>query len=919
MPARHLQKVQAHAAAALVPALSNASPAEKIRQCRSFLRKEELRVRLLHRSGASGREVCAQRAALLDIVLATMFEQALHESTSTARVTLVATGGYGRGLLNPGSDVDLHFIHPERGGKDLSPETREIIEKVLYMLWDVGFKVGHAVRSLKETFQQANKDHQTKCALLESRFITGDRALYDEFDDNFHRQCIEGRVEEFLADRTRWLRDLHAKAGGTVHVQEPQVKSGCGGLRDYHNIIWITRVKLGTRTMEDLVRRRVISEIAWQECDRAHDFLLRVRNEMHYAEKNAADTLTLRLQGVVATNLGYTGRRMVQRCETFMRDYYHHARNLWQHNLSLMERFELERISERREGVFSFLAVRKAKREKFDSFYAQEGLIYPENEEIFREDSSRLMRLFQHCQLRQLRLSPQVRQLVKENYSVIGTTFRYNKANRGTFEAILSRKGEVGATLRQMHRVGFLGRYLPEFGGLTDLVQHEFFHRYTADEHTLKCTEKLDELSDTRDAKLSYYQKLFHDLEDPFILYLALIMHDTGRSENVREHAHASMGLTDQVCRRLQISDKRRRLLMFLVDHHLLMYTTATTKNLEDPDEIAEFARLVRSKEALDYLFLHQYADSRATNEAGWTDWKESLVRQLYHAAAAWFSGQEEFRNLAHRPASGYRTEVLSLLDETFAEEVDAHLGGMPERYFNFRSAKHIARHIKLVRAYRKQAKGSPETAPPALRWIARAEQGCSELILCCQDRHLLLAHVAGALAAAKLNILSADLFLRADGIVLDVFRVCTTDLQHVSTDDKATGKVADLLAKSFRGEDVDFDTLIKSKKAPAPLPEWGEEFPTRVSVSNDFHATCTSIWIQAVDRIGLLHDIFSAIGDLGLEITNARINTERGAAIDSFLVTDAGGGKVTDAATLQRLREAVQGAVGVPDGAGDK
>lgn len=915
---RHLDKVQAHANRVLAPALDpGASPAEVLRLYKSFLKKEEHRIRLQHRAGLSGTEVCSQRAALLDVVLRNLFARPLGETgRAGGRVALIATGGYGRGLLNPGSDVDLHFLHMERAGREMSAGTREAVENVLYMLWDVGFKVGHAVRSMKETFQQALKDHQTMCALLESRYITGERVIFDEFEDNFRRQCILGREKDFLEARVRDLAERHARSSRTVHLQEPNVKTGCGGLRDYHNMLWVSSVKLGIRNLEDLCRRRILSESAGQEIRRAHDFLLRVRNDMHYSEKRATDLLTLRLQGTVATNLGYGGRRIVQRCEAFMRDYYHHARNLYQHNLSLMERFELER-EERKPGIFSFLAVRDSgRRETFDGFRSRDGFIFPVSDEIFREDSGRLMRLFQHAQQRRLKLSPQVRLLVKENYGLINRTFRYRKTNRETWEAMLSRKGEVGSALRQMHRVAFLGRYLPEFMPLTDLVQHEFFHRYTADEHTLKCLEKLDELSDTQDPKLGFHQKLFHDFEDPYVLYLALLLHDTGRAEGVKKHAYASTELSDQVSRRLQLSAERRQLLLFLVDNHLLFWHTATTRNLDDPEVIAGFAKVVRRREWLDALFLHTYADSRATNESGWTDWKESLVRHLYAATAAWLEDREAFQSAMHLPMEELRGSVAAALGDCDEAELEAHFGGMPERYFNFREPSDMVQHIRTCRQFFRQLRKEDAASAlrPVLRWEARPERGCSEITLVTWDRHLLLAKAAGAFAAAGLNILSADLFVRGDGVVIDLFRVCTTGFAPV-TDERVIGRVSEMLAASCLGEAVDFDALIRSRnrEEPEPLPGWREEFPSRVWVSNSVQRDATTVDIQAVDRIGLLYTVFSTIGSLGLEITHARINTEKGAAIDSFRVTDSGGRKLTSLAEVNRLREALERAIGVP------
>ena len=233
------------------------------------------------------------------------------------------------------------------------------------------------------------------------------------------------------------------------------------------------------------------------------------------------------------------------------------------------------------------------------------------------------MRMFQHCQVRNLRLSPPMRRLIASHWSDIDRPFRYLKANRETFQAILERKGEAARTLRQMHRIGFLGRYLPEFGALDCLVQHEFFHRYTADEHTLRCIDELDKLIDNTDPAREIFRRLFHQIVDPYALYVALILHDTGRSENVREHIDGSAMLAIKLCSRLQITGRRRALIMFLVDNHLTFWRTATTKNLEDPEVIAEFAAIMKTPENLDALLLFTYCDTSGTAPDAWNGWKE--------------------------------------------------------------------------------------------------------------------------------------------------------------------------------------------------------------------------------------------------------------------------------------------------------
>ncbi|HVJ45427.1 MAG TPA: nucleotidyltransferase domain-containing protein, partial [Luteolibacter sp.] len=566
----HLKTLESHARKALEPALKGQlSPAERIALYKRFLKIEEHRILLRHRAGAGGLEIARARAELIDTIVTSIYEAAVNARGGTdLPMALVATGGYGRQTLNPGSDVDLLFLLP-RASTKLPKPLQELLQEILYLLWDVGFKVGHACRSITECIQQAAEDQLNKTALIDSRLVIGDAELFAQFEKRFSEDCLDKNQSEFFDLRRQDLRSRHQKYSRTVFLQEPNVKEGCGGLRDYQNILWVSRVKLGTMKLELLVNDRFLTATACKEIEEAYDFLHRVRNELHYHTRKATDLLTLQLQGVVATAFRYPQRSILRKTEEFMRDYYRHTRNLYQHTTSLMESFEIEQERMTDTRLRSFLTFRKKAREEFDGFIARDGRIYPENNDIFKDDPNRIMRLFQHLQVRGLRLSPPMRKLVKAHWEDIDRPFRYSKANRQTFQAILERKGDVASALRKMHRVGVLGRYLPEFGALDCLVQHEFFHRYTADEHTLRCIEELDKLVGDTNPSKEIYRRLFHQIEDAYGLYLAVILHDTGRSENVREHIDGSAMLAVRLCNRLQISGPRRSLIMYLVDNHL--------------------------------------------------------------------------------------------------------------------------------------------------------------------------------------------------------------------------------------------------------------------------------------------------------------------------------------------------------------
>ncbi len=890
---------------------------ELVARYRSVLNVEEQRIRLCHHSGESGLKVAALRAELLDAVLENLYQQALtlcDIDSSQSPVTMIATGGYGRALLNPSSDVDVHFIHPERRAP--SDDARRVIEEILYVLWDVGFKVGQAVRSIPETISQANQDVRTKSSLMEARLISGDEALFDKLVEQFRSHCIDGKETDYLATRRQDMRSRRDKFK-TVFVQEPHVKNGCGALRDYHNLIWISFVHYGAADIHILNKKRVLSKGAIKEIEKAYDFLHRVRNELHYQAGRANDILTLHLQGVVATNFRYPSKNILRRVEAFMRDYYHHTRNLYRHTWKLLEHLHLAAEEESEGGVISFLARRRKKREQFGEFYSWNNRIYPQDENVFKDSPVRLMRVFQHMQQRHLKMSPQIMELIQSHYHLIDRRFRCDKKVRTIFEAILSRRGNVARVLKDMHRVGFLGRYLPEFGELDCLVQHEFFHRYTADHHTLLCIRKLDELADAADPKLAFFRGLFHSVEDPYVLYLAFILHDTGRAENVRFHSDASVTMAAKVCSRLQIRGQRRNLLLFLVDHHLTFWRTATTMPIDDPQTVQEFAAKMQDKRQLDLLLLFTYADSKGTNEEAWSDWKEMLMRQLYQATLLYWKDHHAIEI----SGTDLQPDVIKQLGDDYAEETTIHFQRMPTRYFMFREPRNIGRDIRLIRQFQaaREKNADSDCIPPVFRWVDHPEANYSEFVVCSADRRLLLAYIAGVLSAQSLNILSADFFFRTDGIVLDIFRVCTTNLEAV-TNTSVRQAVKKLMADSCTQSSFDFTKLIAKarRKNPIDAPE-AAFFPQRVLIDNDSVADATAIEIQAIDRLGLLYDCFMAIGRRDLEVTHSRIVTEKGAAIDKIYVTTPAGTKLRDAAELDALQAELEAVIALPEASNER
>ncbi len=887
--------------------------AETLRQARRFLKIKEQRIKQRHRGGSfSGAEICRMRSDVIDYLVRVLWGESVAALPAQVRtklnVSVVAHGGYGRRVMSPGSDVDFTFMFPGNNGK-AGPDVAQLISDYLLFFYDLKFKVGHGTRSVGDCIALANDNIETRTALMEGRLLTGQPTAWEEFRARFDKECMNGREEHFLRLRQLDLTARHAKYGGTPFVQEPHVKNGCGGLRDYQNLIWMTYARHRTLNPKDLVSLGLISKAGWKEVEQAYDFILRVRNEMHYTEKRAEDLLTLRLQGPVATNLGYRHKTILRRIEALMHDYYTATRDILQRSSEVMDRFHLQQLETgpKRSKLMGFIArsrKEEKQQERFDGFIRKHERVYAESDAIFKEDPERMMRLFLHTQKRHLRLSPDLFQLVQDNFRLVDASFRYSTANRETFETILSNKGGAARALRQMHRTGFLGRFMPEFGALTNLVQHEFFHLYTADEHTLRTLDKLEELSDPALGGAELFQQLFHELRQPYVLCLALLLHDAGRAANKKTHSDESTTLAAAVCRRLQIKGERRRLLLFLVDNHLLMFRTATMKSLEDPQVIEEFAAIVRTKENLDTLLLMTYADSKGTSDKSWSGYKEASIRQLYHSTLRYMNAPADYMRQLQMPLEDLRAEVSRRLSTGFEAEVEAHFMNMPPSYFNFREAEVVVRHILHFRTFFEQLIREEAAAGllPVMMWEDHADQGYSELTVVCWDRHLLLARISGALAAESISILSADLFQRADNLVLDIFRVCHTNFSAVTTK-SARNRVEESVRKAFSGTPFDFSEAITEKVGRnTALDAIGDAIPQRVHVNNQISPDHTVLELQLVDRLGLLYDVFMAIGRLGLSVTHARISTESGVAIDAIYLQDENGRKITACEQLEAL-----------------
>ncbi len=884
--------------------LRELSPKERLVFLKSRLARANEGLHRRHLAGEAGITHAEVRSAMIDELIIAIYRSFLIKDEVLTTLSLVANGGYGRGMMNPGSDVDLLFLTSDPSQK-VSKRISEIIRDMQHLIWDLGFKFLPSTRSTAESINEAKNEPQSRTALFDARLIAGSSELFENFQTRFRKTCIEKDKEIFFQERSLDISSRHAKWSHTVFLQEPNIKESPGTLRDYHNLEWIIDAEAGTRSMTELVSRRILSRLARRELKDAFNFLHRVRNALHYHDKGN-DILTLRFQGVIADEFGYPEKSILRRIESFMRDYYTHARNVHNHTKSVFEIFELQHTEQQSFGLRSKLTfgLIKKKPKALDDYTIRNGRLFPRRKDIFEENPNRLIRLFAYCQKYDVRPSPSLRKLIKSNWDLIDKSFRLRVKNRDAFREILERKGQVARILRQMHRCGVLGRYLPEFGALDCLVQHEFFHRYTADEHTLRCIDQLDNLVDDDNPRHELYRDLYLKHPDPYALFIALILHDTGRAENVREHIDGSSILAARLCKRLQITGGRRSLIMFLVDHHLTLWRFATKKNIDDPEVIQEFAGLMQDRHRLDALLLFTYADSNGTNEEAWSPWKETLILQLYRNTREYIlegktAGKEEINNEVRETLA----EIKSGLKEKYHEIFDEHSKLMPKRYFRYRSQKSISKHIVAIWQYIDRRGRRPDTPfECAVQWIDRPKFGYSELIIASHDSHRFLEKICCALASHQLNILSADVYTRPDGVTLDLFRVNNDNLKAITSVSKQKAVVATLYEINQKEDYEPAKYLKKKVNFLNPETEQIVQFPVRAWISNDLDPHFTVIELQALDRIGLLHDVLKTVNDHGLVTVHSRICTEKGAALDSIYVSTREGEKLTSQNAMDRL-----------------
>ncbi|MFT3831128.1 MAG: [protein-PII] uridylyltransferase [Opitutaceae bacterium] len=904
--------------------------AQRLAACKAFLKHVDEEILRRHRGGEGGLAIAQTRATEIDALIEHLYDFAAaqwrrsHTGELPVPVSLIALGGYGRGELCPKSDIDLMFLYPSGVKPEaLKPFQEFLTQELLYILWDCGLKVGHSSRAIDEAFAEARRDIQTKTALLESRLIAGSPQVFENFQAAYRAYYQKEDPRGYIAARLKDQVDRRAKNGGTVFLQEPNIKNGVGGLRDFQNTLWMARVKLGLQRIEELKDQNYLREEELRDFQRGYDFLLRARHELHYVTNHANDLLNLDNQPRVALGLGYTAENIVERVEAFMQDYYRHAQAIYRISKIVEDRLAL--TLEEAPSRFSLRALIRSRRterpKSIDGFILRGNRLSAERSSVFIEDPERLVRVFRHCQ--QLECTPDLdlQSLVRTSAPLCGPSVVGSPGAIQSFKSILQEAGRVHPTLSLMHELGILGRFVPEFEQLNCLVQHEFYHRYTADIHTLNTIRELDGIYAAADDMQRRYREVLHQCEDHTLLYLILLLHDIGKGAGIQGHAESGAHLSRSILERFGIAAESSEIVVFVIRHHLAMARFWQKHDLDDPATIARFAEMMGDVEKLRFLYVHTFCDARGTSTELWNGYKNTLHTTLFNRTAERLTlghAAADLRN-AERKAMLHRELIAQKVPGVSADEITAHFNLLPERYFVQTAPDEIVLHIAMVNKLLSTitTADSIGSLRPIIEWKDDLNRSFTVANIVTWDRAGLFYRLAGAFSVAGLNILSAKVISRADHIAIDTFHVVEpgrgpVQNQHALEIFRRTVEEA-----LVQNKDLLPDILAQAKKVRVSRLSQEERalhgnVPPVVEVYHELDLKRTIIEIQAQDQIGLLYRIARVIFEHGFDITFARINTERGIAIDTFYVESTNQLPVEDTERLRVLREAI-GAVIAP------
>jgi [protein-PII] uridylyltransferase len=860
---------------------------------RSYLERGRRLLFERHRQGAGGLEVAVAYSTVMDHLIRHLFvaisaDLLYRFPGQRPRIALVAQGGYGRGELNPHSDIDLLFLHAWK----ITPFVESLTEKLLYALWDAGLEVGHATRSAADCVRLAESDMKVRTALLDARFLCGDFSLFGEFEKAVEGKLLKRGIGRFVREKLDENKARHEAYGGSVYLLEPDVKEGEGGLRDIQTARWIARAKLKAKDLDALALNGIVTAADVANLKESQDFLMRVRNEMHFSTGKHQDQLTFEQQEKVGAALAFEGEGTLRAVEVFMRHYYLHAAQI-----SRLSDLIIHRVTECDKPRFTDKVI--FGRTLREGIRLSKGHINITKPEVLESNPACLIQIFDDAQKYGCKLSQETRELLRQHLNLVDDEFRRSAGANEPFFDILKWKDAVYETLLDMHRSGVLGAFIPEFGRLLCMVLHDAYHTYTVDEHSLRLVQEIELLrAGEYEESLPLLTQIAREAEKIELLYLGMMFHDIGKGFG-GGHSEIGARMVRPIARRMRLNADDGALVEFLVRHHLLMTHTAFRRDLEDEKTIFDFAKTMGSVNNLKMLYLLTFADVKAVGPDVWNPWKASLLGELYVKALNLLEEvekgefqREDVRAVIRRIQTRVRRQLLGKPHSE--EKIERFIEAMPDRYFLSTPEDDIPNHFELMEKFR--GKG-------ALSYVEHfPERNCSSVVICTQDRPGLFASITGVLTALSLDILNARIFTASDGRILDVFRISHRARPEIVTAEAKWAKFRTLLDNVLEGK-TDIVRLVETSTPSLYLQKRAPKVSTVVNIDNEAADDFSIVEIFTDDRIGVLFAITHSLYQLGLSIHVAKISTNVDQVADVFYVTDRSGNKIQGPERVEEVR----------------
>jgi len=882
---------------AVVSAVSSPAPDRSafVPPLKAALTKGLAEIRRRFEATGDGAAVMREQSFLMDQLIRALFDLVtgniypLPNPTAGERLAIVAVGGYGRGELAPYSDIDLLFLLPYKR----TPHTEQVVEYLLYVLWDLGLKIGHATRSVEECLRQAKSDLTIRTGLLEARYLWGEQALFSELKRRFDADIVRGTAAQFVEGKLAERDARHQRVGDSRYQLEPNIKEGKGGLRDLHTLFWIAKYIYRTDDIGTLVEQRVLSAEESLRFEHAQGFLWTIRCHLHYLADRAEERLTFDLQAEIGRRMGYADDERGRGVERFMKDYFLVAKDVGDLTRIFCAILEADQKRRRRLSWARWGAGRRS----LDGFVVDGERLTIPNEDFFKQDPVALLRLFYVAQEHGLDIHPRALRAASQSLRLIDDGLREDpEANRLFIEILTSRK-DPETTLRRMNEAGVFGCFIPDFGRVVAQMQYDMYHHYTVDEHTLFAIGILHKIeSGLFKEELPLATEVVAEVVSRRALYLAVLLHDIAKGRG-GDHSQIGEQIAVELAPRLGLTDEETETVAWLVRWHLLMSGTAFKLDIGDPKTIDDFVERVQSPERLKLLLILTVADIRAVGPNVWNGWKAALLRELYHRATDVMSGGLTVPAQDARIA-GAQAAARQLLPDFSEEEFATFTSrGYPFYWLSFDPETH-ARHARLMREA--ETSGSPLTVEKRVD----LHRSVTEITLYTADHPGLFSRIAGALALSGANIVDAKILTMSNGMALDTFWVQDLAGRSFDRPDKLA-KLAVIFENVLTGDLKPHRELAR----PPAFPSRMQVFTVmpRVLVDNRASSSHTVIEVNGRDRPGLLYELTRELTRLNLQISSAKISTYGEKVVDVFYVKNLFGHKVEQPAKLSEIQKSLE------------